>query len=275
MSLIPKIKEIDHVDSEIKSSIKFIKKCSRNFPSMCLFGSSGKGKSVLIYNLLLSFVYSNFNKKTKNPDSKKIKVYMVSETIVNNTDFAKFKRLLGKKFNDFRGYDNLDSFKEDFFADKNTEQSLNINNDTDEPTFIELKNLIDKEYFYVESKKKKKKKSDGKCSQNILIIDDMNTKELRKSLYNIMKQSRHHRLNVIVSTQATTDLGQSAINNLCFAVIFSGIPSLRMNRLYSIIHPDMEIGEFKKIVKGIKPYHFMMINMINKEYQINSIEDLF
>lgn len=89
----------------------------------------------------------------------------------------------------------------------------------------------------------------NKFAPEIIIVCDDMSKEMRydAALLSLLKEHRHIKAKVIISTQAVTDLPPDAHNQMNYLLLFDGIPDKKLEKLWG----DANIGIDLDLFKGI------------------------
>lgn len=120
--------------------------------------------------------------------------------------------------------------------------------------------------------------TDEKPEKLIIVIDDL-SKEIRRcvELEALLKENRHVRATIIVSTQELTDLPPKCINQFQYVLAFSKIPPERIEKLRNDLAlnvPNHVLDALYKAatkpdVPGEKSHNFLYIDVDNNNFRRN------
>ena len=124
--------------------------------------------------------------------------------------------------------------------------------------------------FDQEKVKHKKEKKEKKVAPEYLIIFDDISKELRnkKEIETLLKQNRHYKSKVIISSQYPYDIVPSARQQIDFWCIFGGFNEEKIKRVFLELDIfNLEFEKFYMIYKMVTsdPYHFFYVNRVQNE----------
>lgn len=213
------------------------------FCNIFIVARKNSGKTTLIYNILRHVMDPKYKSKQH--------VHFFVGTIKHDKLYDSIKELLDYHEID---YDENDSLYDPESGENLIEKMMKEINDVDKDNY---------EY-----------------AQHIFIFDDLSL-ELKKSLVIpvLMKENRHLKSKIIISSQYITDIVPAARSQVDYCLAFYGLSNSNLLNLYDSLNiwlPDYEV--FKKLYIAVtKPlYNFLYIDNIKKEFRANfniSIKD--
>lgn len=267
-------KEIQPLDNQVNKSISTEIKVP--FSAM-ICGSKGAGKTNLILNLLLKPVYlrNKFNKcifisPTAIMDSK-INVLRNEEFLTPNKKLYNLLKKLKKK-------QKIISDDDDIIPYSDIPRSLTDDDFLEDFDIQFLSNLLKEQKYIITNYGKE-------YADNILIIiDDLAGQKFFKSTFmkKFLFNSRHHKLSIIINTQAYFLVDKSIRLNNSLLLLFETGNEEELKLIYQENSCNKKFKEWLEIYKYVieKPFNFMTINyqtpstkyrfMTNLEYFIQN-----
>lgn len=124
---------------------------------------------------------------------------------------------------------------------------------------------------------KRKRKNKFRSPEFIFVLDDLSTELQAPSIARLMKEHRHIKSKVIISTQSWKDLkGKGPRNQLDYVLIFKGLQNEILKEIYENINLNVSLDEFLDIYKLAtnKDYSFLYIDRIKNKYRICFNEEI-
>eukprot|EP00732_Lithocolla_globosa_P002386 Lithocolla_globosa_v1_NODE_1547_length_2493_cov_371.285773.p1 type:complete len:271 gc:universal NODE_1547_length_2493_cov_371.285773:1275-463(-) len=108
-------------------------------------------------------------------------------------------------------------------------------------------------------KKKKKKKVSPKY---IVIFDDMSAELKNPAVSQLLKQNRHYKSKVLISSQYLLDILPEARNQIQYYLIFGGINEQKLFEIYRNANLNLTFEQFMSMYKDAtsKPYSFFYVS---------------
>ena len=274
-----KIEKVNNVKIEVPQ----IKKKKDNFKGdhifdieyfcLTILGKRKSGKTVLIYNLLKNFL------------TKKMIVLFFVPTFHKDDTYEPIRNMLKKMKITYEAYS---SFVEDGI--NILETFMDVNNgygkdkeqkeqNKDAPP--ELKDIEPCKFYSEQEKKEMKKKKRKKKDQppEYFIVTDDNSGYLRKpEILKLIKNSRHFKTKIVISTQAVSDVHPHVFAQMDYLALFKDFNEDSLDFLYSKLQLRATLEEFKVLyhfVTGAKTKeekdkrNFILINLPTETYYIN------
>jgi hypothetical protein len=216
---------------------------------MTLLGKRRSGKTSLIYTLLKKFL------------TKKTIVLFFVPTFHKDKTYEPIRKYLDEKK---IVYDAYSAVEEDGVNMIETFMEVNSGfaehkqeNGADKPpeqTRIEHHCKFDSDC----NKKKRKKKDDP--PEYMIIFDDMSGYLRKPSVLKLIKNSRHFRAKIIISTQSISDVHPHVFGQMDYIALFKNFNEDSLDFLYEKIQPGIPLEEFKKL------YHYVVNQKFGDNY---------
>ena len=102
--------------------------------------------------------------------------------------------------------------------------------------------------------------------ENVFILDDLSKQSLRSPrIINLLKESRHYKLRVFISSQGVLHITPDSMQNLWSLYLFRGFSKKQIfqlaDRISTSLTPQMLWDLYKSITKEC--YQFMNINLVD------------
>ena len=121
-------------------------------------------------------------------------------------------------------------------------------------------------------RKREPKKPKKVIPELMLIFDDTDSQILRSPKLNFwLKRNRHYKSKTIISSQYFLDLSTSGRRNLDNLILYGGIASDELAKIYKSVCLSIPYEQFEKLyhIATEKKYHFLYIDLRNCKYRIN------
>lgn len=117
-----------------------------------------------------------------------------------------------------------------------------------------------------ESKTKDSQKHKDRVPENVFILDDLSKQQLRSpAIINLLKEARHFKLRVFVSSQGILHIQPDSMQNLYEIWMWKGFSRKQIyqlaDRISTSLSPDQLYHIYKQITS--KKYQFMNMNLVN------------
>jgi len=237
------------------------------------------------------------NKILRECVGKKTKIFIVASTIVNDPNWVAIVEYFEKKGNEIKtatSFDDKNNFQDIIQELRNeADEKLKMKKEKNKPDSREDPNCIsipcdygwpededkkdnsdsdsDSDTNKKSKKRKTKKKPKKKAPKWIFVFDDM-SKELRRlQISELIKNHRHFKCKIILSSQYCKDLNVDTRENIDFWILFADHSLDKLETIY-------ENGEFKipfelfvKLYKNAtkEKWGFLFINRIDNIYKKN------
>jgi len=110
----------------------------------------------------------------------------------------------------------------------------------------------------------------------MIILDDISD-ELRNSmqLTKLMKENRHSKADIIISSQYYTDLSPSQLSQLNVILIFKSFPVEKLERMHDGLRLNIPLDKFLEIYDDATQdkYNFLYIDRDNNKYRKNFTDE--
>lgn len=254
--------EIKHPE---KDQIKGYSLFPEIYANIFLVAKKKSGKSTTIYNIV------------KKCTDNKTKFVIIASTINKDPTYIHMIKYLEKRGNVVIPFQSITEGKinnlEDVF------KMLYQNDDTDS------EDEQDYPFKEIQERKKRKKKAEKISPELFFIFDDLSKELQNKFVSKLLKENRHHKSKVIISSQWMSDLRPEARRQLDYCLLFKGHTADKLEKIYLDLDLAIGMGEFIRIYKHATEtkYNFLYIDAtngifrknFNKEYEIqtkNNIE---
>jgi hypothetical protein len=221
------------------------------YPVIFICSVRGAGKTTLIYNIV-----QRIARKFTDPEGC-TKIYHVSGTIDkdpgNISMVRKFERAY--KYQTYQAMDELDYAEIKNTISDSLEQGQGVQKPPEAPPHISL--------FGAPPSSKRKPKPPPKVSDQLIICDDVSG-ELRDPKFAVLvKNSRHYRARIILSSQYVTDVLPGIRSQIDFLFLFRGIPLDKLKVMHLMAKIEVTFEEFTELYRELKGHHFLMVDIRN------------
>lgn len=125
---------------------------------------------------------------------------------------------------------------------------------------------IDQDEEVKTARKSTEKKPKDRVPENVFILDDLSKQQLRSpAIINLLKEARHFKLRVFISSQGILHIQPDSMQNLYEIWIFKGFSRKQIyqlaDRISTSLSPDQLYHVYKQITS--KKYQFMNMNLVN------------
>lgn len=241
------------------------------------------GKTVTISHVLRNVI----DKRTRvvifahTADIDKTYVHLIKWLKKHNIDHVVYKNLVDGKVNNLQNELNL-------IEQKHSKEKEKDDDDEDSPskqtnvmgvtvpnsiyqawTNEDIKKFMAKQNEQQKPKEKKEKENKYKdrVPENVFILDDLSKRSLRSSdLVNLLKESRHYKLRVFISSQGILHLQPDAMSNLYEIWLYKGFSRRQIFQLAERINTSLSAEQLYNLYKTITSHKYQFMNM-------NLIED--
>lgn len=205
---------------------------SEPFCNIFILAKKNSGKTTLIFNMIQHLLLSKSDQV----------VYFFVSTITKDVIYERITDML--KYNEIE-YHCYDSIIDD--------ERINVLD-----AVLENIKVEDKENF--------------DYPENIFIFDDISYDLSNKSISKLMKQNRHYKSKVIISSQYITDLTPSSRLQLDYCLVFKNLSLANLRNLYYSLNIWIDFNKFKQLYKTATTYNkhsFLYIDNYHQEFRIN------
>ncbi len=209
----------------------------------------------------------------KECSDKDTEIHIFSSTAYNDENMIYIREYFEKKKYNINFYTEIKDGKEDYL-DSIMKNKKDNKEEVEEPVqylCVYNENL--------ENDKKKKKKKKKKIAPEIIFVFDDISSELKSSNINkLVKQHRHYKSKVIISSQEVIDLMPEARKQIDFWLLFGKHPDERLEMIYKSASLPISFEIFKTLYNDATKdkYNFLFIDVndcifrknFNQEYSI-------
>lgn len=126
---------------------------------------------------------------------------------------------------------------------------------------------------------RRERKRNGKSKiypKNIFVLDDLSTELKSPSVVRLLKENRHFKSKVIISSQSYKDLAPGARNQFQYVLIFKGIREDVLQLIHQETYINIEFDEFYDIYEYAtkQKYNFLYIDLKNMKFRKNFNEEI-
>jgi hypothetical protein len=234
---------------------------------MTLLGKRRSGKSSLIYTLLKKFT------------TKKTIVLFFVPTFHKDKTYEPIRKYLEKNK---ITYDAYSSVEEDGVNMIETFMEVNsgFNEDKKKEIKEENKPVIENPCkFECDEEKKnknKKRKKEETPPEYFIIFDDMSGYLRKPSVLKLIKNSRHFRAKIVISTQSVSDVHPHVFGQMDYIALFKNFNEDSLDFLYEKIQLGITLEEFKKLYYYVTSQTFgnnyncfLLIHMADETFYMN------
>lgn len=269
----------DHVVKPIKlpqqdtRPVKGFDICEECYANIFICASKKRGKTNVVFDIIKSCV------------SKDTKVVIFASTIYKDANWIEIRKYLDNKgieHDDYMsiqedGYDHLEELADDLKEKAKEEDEARRDEEEEEekePDMLDILAQLNgvKKYMNDEVEiPKKKRKSKYLAPEYFIVLDDISTELKSKSLIHLLKENRHYKSKIVISSQYLHDLRPESLTMIDIWLLFKGImdPKLEIVHRLADVHVPMEdfINIYKNATK--KRYTFLYIDKSNCEFRKN------
>eukprot|EP00732_Lithocolla_globosa_P000084 Lithocolla_globosa_v1_NODE_15_length_10543_cov_26.361651.p4 type:complete len:277 gc:universal NODE_15_length_10543_cov_26.361651:9074-8244(-) len=224
------------------------------YSNIFLCAKKKSGKSSTIYNILRECA------------DKETTVVVFCSTCERDKAWITIRQFLEKKKIMYQFYqsikeDGINHLKELLDQVKLAEEETDESDDEPEPEIL----LLNTNKISVRVKKKKPKKISPKY---IIIFDDISAELKDPNVSQLLKQNRHYKSKVIISSQWLNDIPPQARRQIEYYILFGGMNDQKLDELYQNADLDVTLDEFHHLYKDAtkQKYHFLYVDT-NGEYR--------
>lgn len=229
------------------------------YSSIFLVARKRSGKTSTIMNIL------------QNCSDRDTKIIVFCSTCEHDVAYKAIAKYLDKMKIDYEfhqsindnGYNHLEALineMKDSLIEEEEEQAL------EEPEQFKEEVLLLNGYKIVVKKpikRKKNKKPKKKISPKyIVIFDDISAELKDKNIAVLLKQNRHYKSKIIISSQYILDILPEARNQIQYYLIFGGINEQKLFEIYKNANLNIDFDEFMKMYEDATstPYNFFYVS---------------
>lgn len=237
---------------------------------MALLGKRKSGKTTVVYTLLKKFV------------TKKTIVVFFVPTFNKDKTYEPIRKYLDKKKIVYESYSSPEEDGVNII-----ETFMEVNNGFKEgkeaPKEQEKPKIENPCKFESEEElKSKKRKRKEEPPEYFLIFDDMSGYLRQPSISKLIKNSRHFRTKIVLSTQSVSDIHPHIFGQMDYIAIFKNFNEQSLDFLYEKLQLHMTEEQFKKLYHFVtsqkfgKDYNcFILINLPEEKFYINFDKEVF
>lgn len=227
---------------------------------MAILSKRRSGKSTLVFNLIKNFATKNTITLFFCPTFYKDSTYQAIKKYLDEKDMP---YEIYPHFKDEDG-DHIESFLEANTRCPPPEQEPPRAAPCATPTMGSVCN------FSAPTKEKEKEKKEVE-PEYIIVFDDLSIALRHPSVNKLVKNSRHYRAKIILSSQSILDLHPSCFSQLDYVAIFKNMNDDSLLKLYERIEPSIPYETFYDVYHKItsEPYSFLFIDRANEKYRKN------
>jgi len=216
-----------------------------------------------------STVVSQIVRQTVGPETK---IHIFSSTVNSDRTYrqlkkwCKMKRIYWEANTSIKDDNGIDLINEIMEEDRNYIQ------DTDDEE--EEKPLDHIQLDQKQEKIKRKRKSKYKEIRRIFIFDDLSN-EIRnsQSLKKLVKEHRHYKSVILISSQYTKDVPPQVLAQLDYCLLFKNHSDDKLEDLYKTLDLSVDFDKFlniyKKVTQTKDGYNFLYIDRANDTFRMN------
>ena len=229
--------------------------------NIALIARKKSGKTSAVFKIL------------KDCADKDTKIYIFSSTAYNDDNMIYMQKYFKKKKYQIEIYTEMVEGKanhlQDILKELETHEDIDEEEENKEE-YICLFSDLD------ECKKKKKKKKKKKIAPEIIFVfDDISESLKNPSIAKLVKQHRHYKSKVIISSQEVIDIRPETRKQIDFYLLFGNHPENRLE----MVHKDASIPISFELFKTLyddatrKKYNFLFIDVPNCKFRKNFNEE--
>jgi hypothetical protein len=197
---------------------------------------------------------------------KDTEIHIFSSTSNNDDNMIFIRKYFEKKKYKCNFYTEIKEGKENYLTDilKDLEAKTHDESDSDneEIKYISVDNV---------KKKKKKKKKSKIAPERIFVFDDISSNLKLPQISKLVKQNRHYKCKVIISSQEVIDLLPESRKQIDIWLLFGKHPEERLEMIYTSASLPITFHLFKTLYDDAtkEKYNFLLIDVNNNEYRKN------
>ncbi len=232
-----------------------------------VFGKRRSGKTTLIYTLLKKFCTKNtivlFFVQTFNKDVSydSIREFLDS----NGINYMSFGNIVED------GVDNIETFLEANDKGEEDKEEAKGDNGVKQTKF----SYVCFDPTEISEKPTGKKGKKPVEVEYIIIFDDMSNELRHKSVSRLLKNSRHFKSKIIISSQSISDIHPHSWAQMDYICLFKNYNDESIEFLYKKIEPNLSFEQFLNLYHNITKgktgilNNFLLVDRANEEYRIN------
>jgi len=254
VKVCPRLREVD--DRPVKGAALF----PEIYCNVFLCARKKSGKSTVVYNII------------KNCASPETTVIVFASTVNKDDTYYTIRRYCKAKGIPFIGYASLkddggnriESLVKTLEAE--AEEQVDKESDTDESEDNSCV-MLDSE----SEDKPRKRRSKYRVPEYILVFDDLSNELRNPWLRKLVKENRHYKAKVIISSQHPNDLLPEQLRQIDYWLLFKGLPEEKLLKIYNDADTAIPFELFEKIYKRAteKQYSFLYIDVKDDTFRIN------
>jgi len=245
---------IEKKHQSVKGSDLFINCYSNIF----LLGKKHSGKSSVIWSIVRKCI------------DKNTKVIIFCSTLFKDDTYICIRKYLESKKIEFEYYTSIVDGKSNILNELILDMQGDISDDNkssseDEPEIVQFSN--GRKY-----KKRKPKPVKVLAPKYLIIFDDISGELSKNPAVNVLlKQNRHYKCKTVISSQYIHDLTPMARKNLDNWLVFPGINTDKLERLYLDADVNLTMQKFLELYNNAcaEKYNFLYIDVNKPEYRKN------
>lgn len=129
----------------------------------------------------------------------------------------------------------------------------------------------------IAEKKKKKKSGKGKkYPKNVFVFDDLSIELKAPSIVRLLKENRHFKSKVLVSSQSYKDLPPGARGQFQYMLIFRGIRDDVLELIYKESYINVDLDQFLEMYRYAtkESYHFLYVDLKSMKFRKDFNEEI-
>jgi len=117
----------------------------------------------------------------------------------------------------------------------------------------------------------RKRRAKYRVPEYILVFDDLSNELRDPYMRKLLKENRHYKAKVIISSQHPNDLLPEQLRQIDYWLVFKGMPEEKLEKIYSDADIAIPYELFRKIYKKAtsKPYSFLYIDAKEDTFRVN------
>jgi len=253
VKVCPRLRNVD--DRPVKGADIF----PEIYCNVFLCARKKSGKSTVVYNIV---------KNCASPDTT---VIVFASTVNKDETYYTIRKYCEAKHIPFIGYASL---KDDGVnriealvktLEAEAEEQLEKENESDESDNSCV--LLDSD----SEDKPRKKRSKYRVPEYILVFDDLSNELRDPWLRKLVKENRHYKAKVIISSQHPNDLLPEQLRQIDYWLLFKGLPEEKVLKIYNDADIAIPFELFQKIYEKAteKRYSFLYIDVKDDKFRIN------
>ena len=253
VKVCPRLRNVD--DRPVKGADIF----PEIYCNVFLCARKKSGKSTVVYNIV---------RNCASPDTT---VIVFASTVNKDETYYTIRKYCEAKHIPFIGYASL---KDDGVnriealvktLEAEAEEQLEKENESDESDNSCV--LLDSD----SEDKPRKKRSKYRVPEYILVFDDLSNELRDPWLRKLVKENRHYKAKVIISSQHPNDLLPEQLRQIDYWLLFKGLPEEKVLKIYNDADIAIPFELFQKIYEKAteKRYSFLYIDVKDDKFRIN------